>query len=234
MGDLPDWTQATSNAGTVLESGAIGSGAIFDIDVSNNNSLVINASGALANTKIVLTVEWFTDSTKLVAVNNQVFTSQQFAAGNGFVGVETPVYGGYLEIQNNSGQAVTLTIIGSSRIVSSPRLLSDTGPGRIFAVAGSFVSGTGVFLLRTDVGPFGFISNGSTQLLIQGNTPGSLYCQYVDWAGIASLVPIASFPATGFLATIIALPQAVVAFAFIPTANNAAGTITVNLAPAQL
>lgn len=234
MGDLPDWTQATSNAGTVLESGTVTSGQVFDIDVSNNNSLVIDASGFTSNTKIVLTMQWFTDSTKAFSVNNQTITSMPFALGNSFVGFETPVYGGYLEIINNSGQSVTLTIIGASRTVVAPRMLNSTAPSRNFVYSGAFTSGTPVDLPESDTGPFGYNSNAQSTVTASATVNGTLVCTYVQWSGVATTSTLFAITAGMISTATLALPQGVVGFRFTPGATAGAGLVAVNAAPAQL
>lgn len=234
MGDLPDWTQATSNAGTVLENGFVAAGATFDLDVSNNNSLVIEASCVTPNTKIVLALQWFTDSTQAVSVTNGSVTAIAQVGEQGQVEFETPVYAGYLEIINETPQQIALTIIGASRTVPAPRILNSAGPGRSFSVTTVFVAGTGYPMTANDIGPSTFNSNGATTVTCQSNTAATLFVTYVDWGGIVSQYPILSIAAGSFATTTVGLPQSAIGFILVPSAPNAAGNAVVNANPAQL
>lgn len=234
MGDLPDWTQATSNAGTVLENGFVNAGVTFGIDVSNNNSLVIAAAGVAVNTKIVLTLQWFTDATQTVSVSNATVTCVAVVGIQGQVEFETPVYSGYLTIANGPSQNIGLTIIGASRFVPAPRLLNSSTPGKTFAFTGVFVAATAVTLVATDGGTITFSSNGSTTINCQSNTAGTVFVSYVRWDGTLTSYPILSVAAGSFAVATMALPQSAIGFLFVPSAPNAAGNVAVNVAAAQL
>lgn len=234
MGDLPDWTQATSNAGTVLNNAVLPIGQQLVIDVSNNDSLVINAVGTTTNTPVAISTQWFTATSGGASVTFQDFSAVPSVAGNSFLGVETPVYASALFINNNSGQAINLVIIGSSRTVTAPRVLGDAYPSRRFAASTNMVSGTQYLMARTDTGPTAYNANAQATLTAQSNTAGNLYVRYVNSSTSISLTPVMAIVAAGFTQATIALPQGAVDFVFIPTANNAAGSITLDIAPGQL
>lgn len=234
MGDLPDWTQAFANAGTLLNFSVQPNNSSVFLDVSNNQSLVIRGDGSVINTKIHLQIDFYTDNTLAINVETLFLTCAPNSFGGNFIVAEVPVYSGTIHITNRSLQDVTVTVIGSSRTVPFMRLLETNNPSREFSVAQAFTAGFGFFLGGTDAQQSLFASQGSTFVTMTSNTAGIWQIQWTDANAAVQQRVIAVTTAGQEVQSIFAFPQGCIALAYTPSANNAAGTANIYCDPAQL
>lgn len=233
MSDLPDWVQAQSNSGVELVGGTLAAGLSKGQSITGNQSLVLYAFASLAASPVVLQIDWYTDDTLGSYVTTQHFTA---AAEPGFAAqimAEIPCYAGAVKITNLSPGGITFSVVGSARVVTVPRILNSTGPGRWYQFTGSFVSGTGIRLLAADGGDNNFASNAQTQLLLAATANGELQVNYVDQFGNAIVIGVIAYVAGTTGPQLLALPQGMIGFTFVPSANGP-GVATLYTFPAQL
>lgn len=234
MSDLPDWTTAQSNQGTVLFFGTKSAGSNFQTDVSNNQSLYIRFDGSLANTALIMQVQWFTDSTLSTQTQVQLFTCVPNPGGGNDLVIESPVYSSYAVITNMSTQIVTMTVIGTGRSVSNVRVLEDAFPGRSFTWTAAVTNGTPVTLTASDFGPSDFVSNGETTCVMSAAVAGTFVASFVNIGGAADVVFFGPVVANTQVILTLGLPKGGISFIFFPNANSAAPAITLHVSAAQL
>lgn len=234
MGDLPDWITAQANQGSLLFGTTVVQNGNYQGDVTANQSLYIHAVGTVLNTAVALEVDWYTDSTRTVLTQRQRFRCVQDAGGLSDMVLETPVYSGYAFVANQSVQTINLTVIGTGRSVSDAKILGTTLPARRFGFAGALATNTAIFTVPVDSGDADFKSNGQSLVSVISNTPGGVFCYYIDVNLVPQTLHLFDVVANTNADRIMPLAQGGVAFVFVPSAPNAAGSLTVTAVAAQI
>lgn len=234
MSDLPDWVTAVSNTSTVLFNNAILNGGAQIIPAANNGSLVLNIQGLVANTLLNIGVTWYTDAALTIPVNNQQFTGTARSSGATLIVVESPVYGAYARIVNNSGQSINLVVIGSARIVPQVRYLNSNFPAARFGFAGVFNAGVPITLPSLDGGTDLYTSNAQSTINLALTAIGDLSFTFIDRSGGLVSIVVAHVTVVAAVHTTIGLPPGPGQFVYTPTATAAGQFIIATAMPAQL
>lgn len=234
MGDLPDWTQSVSNAGTTLFSGNVNDGVTEGFNVAGNGGLLLRMSGLTNNDTVVAKVEFFTDSTLAVSMGRAYFTAAPVAFITSTVIAEIPIYAGWVVLTNMSGQQCTMRLTVATRVVAQPRVLSSNQGTRLFSVTTNMVSGVEVPLTPADGGDSTWANNAQVGYVIQTNINGAIVVIYSDQTATVRTLTLASVTANTTVTGVAVLPQGAVALAFIPLATAAASTALLYLSAAQL
>lgn len=235
MVDTPDWSEPTPNTSDIITASTLANLANFQADITQYQSVVVRFRGQNVNTHLRNVIFFYTDSTETAQVASMVTTCVEDPTGLSSMATEIPFYGAWMHIVNNSPQVENITVIGSSRPAPVVRHLLDSDTGYSYAVAAAFAVGVAQRLLSSGGALDVYPSNGQCWIAAGVNTTGSLQCLYRDLSGALAIFEFFNFGAgvtqfKGF----VALPRGFVAFQFVPSAVNAAGTALMFINPAQL
>lgn len=233
MSDLPDWVQSTSNLGTILAQQTVNAGNGLPVDVSNNTSVIINVVAQSSAVNTWVRVRWSVAVGGVVYTNTSYMTAGSHPLQLASVAAESPIYGAGLLIDNLGTDPLSVTVIGSSRVVPAFRILNANTPSRHFQFIGAAPSVVFNILAPADTGDANYASNGQSMIAFDATLAGVLVVNYVGLDGVAVTINLATLTANQHIVLFFALPQAMVYFSYL---NTGVGSLSAALfvTPAQI
>lgn len=232
--DRPDWTKEDTASIFYQQEQTIVAGDQFDFGLIGAGSYTVLAIGTTPNEPVLLRLLYQLSHAAPIPINEFAVTAQDDPAAPSLLVYESPSYGGLITIINFSTTAdVLVNVFTSNRVIASPRIMTDLTPGRTFQYTGALLIGVAVNLPWVDGGPGGYAANVNAGYQISSNTAGAVLFYYRDNSGAQQQILIATLMANDLVHDIVALPQCVGQFWFVPTADEPGGAVQVLAYPAR-
>lgn len=225
--DLPDWTHPDTagviyNAQLALDPGGQGQFGLIGLA-----SYTFRLQATAASDPIVIQLEYFNGLLAPAVIGSLAVTVMECIYDPAATLFESPAYGGLVVATAvGNGNPIDISVFGSNRIVSRPRILLDQMSSQVFQIPVGLVAATPVNAVNVYYPGFGCVANGKTAIVATPSGAGRLDFYYRDFQGNQQIVPIGACAAAVPTTFEVALPQAAGQLYFTPAATDPAGTFT--------
>jgi hypothetical protein len=233
--DSPDWFGGATGGIMLHDFVSLGPRGIAQLGLSGATGVIVVASSFGAGLPVLCGIQFSAEFNGGAPVFSIYLTADDNPNGGGVATVDSPTYGAGMAVGNyDTVNDLNIDYYTTNRVIDAVRIEPCSAPGRIFIYSDVYVAGTAVFVPAFDDINAGYANNGSAGITANSSDAGLLEFRYRTWFGTQFTIPLLTLAAGVTGQATVPLPQCIGSIIFTPTTNNAAGTITVQMSPAQL